>query len=508
MKPYAELFAALVAMLLLSVPACAQSIPPLPLECVIQQISLPNHSARITCLTSASLGASPGASPGKLAVRFPDEFAGIDRLSDRIYSIKAVDAQQSAMPVEIRGNGLYLINISSAGQMQLSYEIRLARALDPSQYALISSLGQDAGIFMMGDMIPRICVGDENCTAPQNILRLKIDPPAGWEIVTTEQREGDAFQIADSSRAIFFLGHIRESTAKIGRMNLRITIAGEWGFQDPVVFSLAESIAREQAALIGGNEQGDFLVTLAPFPQPLTGLRSSAVTIEHTVILLLNPNTDAKQSFKHYCRHLAHEMFHFYLPNAFRIRENFDWFWEGFTRYVALMTLARLRLIDLPEYLNAINAEYEAYVFNPLRSQLSLVKASPDKFANTANYDLIYRKGMLVAALYDLQLRWQSHNRLNLADVMKALYQKHALTGREIGNQEVLREIESVGDFTRLIQDDILGVQPINLAERIKVFGLVIKQNPATPGRLQLIQSAKLSARQRNLISNLAENGH
>ncbi|MEO7632752.1 MAG: hypothetical protein ABIU20_05105 [Blastocatellia bacterium] len=361
---------------------------------------------------------------------------------------------------------------------------------------------------MMGDLLPHICLDDENCRVAQNIARLRIEPPVGWRIATTEQRQGEGFHLEDPSRAVFFLGPLRERTAKIGEMNLRVAIVGDWFFQDPEVFSLAESIARDQAKLIGSNERGEFLVTLAPFPQPLTGLRSSAVTIGHTVILLLNPNNDTRQSFNHYCRHLAHEMFHFYLPNAFHIRENFDWFWEGFTRYIALMTLARLRLIGLPEYLDAINAEYEAYIFNPSRTQMSLIAASPEKFANAANYDLIYRKGMLVAALYDLELRWQSHNRLSLADVIRRLYQKYALTGREVGNQEVLREIESVGDFAWLIRSDIAGVQQINLAERVKIYGLVMNQNPATPGRRQLRQITKLSSRQWNLISNMADNGH
>lgn len=500
MKLYAELFTALIATLFLSAQAYAQTPTSLPLECVIEQVSLPDHSLRIDC--------SLEASTGRMAVGFPDEFAGVDRLSERVFSVKVLDTQRGAMPLEIRGNGLYFVNIKSAGTFHLSFEMRLARAIDPSQYALVSSLGPMAGFFMMGDLLPRICLGDENCPATQNMVRLKIKPPAGWEIITTEQRKGDVFQLVNSSKAIFFLGRVREKMTKIREMNLHVAIAGEWEFQDSVVFSLAESIAREQAALIGGNEQGDFLVTLAPFPQPLTGLRSSAVTIGRTAILLLNPNNDAKQSFNHYCRHLAHEMFHFYLPNAFRIRESFDWFWEGFTRYVALMTLARLRMIDLTEYLDAISSEYESYIFNPLRSKLSLADASPDKFANVAAYDLVYRKGMLVAALYDLQLRWQSHNRMNLADVMKALYQKHALTGHEIGNQEVLQELERVGDFKQLIQDDVLGVKPINLAERIKMFGLVIDQNPIKPGKLQLKQSGKLSVRQRDLISNLAESGH
>lgn len=441
-------------------------------------------------------------------MQFSDKFAGVDRLSERVRSIKIASAQGAALPVEIRGNGLYFVALNSTSPVYLSYEMQLARALDPSQYALVSSLGLDAGVFIIGDLLPRICFGDENCALAQNPMRLKIEPPAGWRIATTEPQQDDSFRLVDPSRAIFFMGRLREGKAKIGEINLRVAIAGDWSFGEQEVFFLAEAIAREQAALVGSRERGEFLVTLAPFPQSLTGLRSSAMAIGRTVVLLLNPNNDASQSFKHYRRHLAHEMFHFYLPNAFRVRENFDWFWEGFTRYVALMTLARLRLIDLPEYLGAINTEYEAYIFNPSRTRLSLIAASPEKFDNAASYDLIYRKGMLVAALYDLELRWQSRGNFSLADVMKALYQNYSLTRREIGNQEVLREMKLLGDFARLIHDDIVGIQQINLTSRVKIYGLVIEPNTAAPGRLQLKPAAKLSSRQQALISKLADDRH
>ncbi|MEK7832723.1 MAG: hypothetical protein AAB401_16640 [Acidobacteriota bacterium] len=459
------------------------------LNCQINHISQLNRSLTISC----SVEAFP---VGKTAINFVDQFAGVDRLSERVHSLKITTANGEALPLEIRGNGLYLFS-AKPGLVKISYDMKLARALDPSQFALISTIGTDAAVLMMADLLPRVCSGEQGCEV-SNPTRLKIAAPAGWQLATTEREGEDVFDIANRSRAVFFLARFREQTTKIGQMNLRVAVAGEWNFTDEEIFPLAAAIARQQAAMIGSREQGDFLVTIAPFPQPLTGLRSSAVTIGRTVVLMLNPNNNSDQTLKHFRRHLAHEMFHFYLPNAFRIRENFDWFWEGFTRYLALVTLAELRLIDLNEYLDAINGEYEAYLFNPSRVQLSLVAASPDKFASAASYDLVYRKGMLVAALYDLELRWQSRSKLNLADVMKALY---ANSDREIGNREVLKELNKLGDFTRLIREDIEGTREIDLAERVKSYGLRIELR----GRARLTTANKLSERQRIMLSGLAK---
>jgi predicted metalloprotease with PDZ domain len=477
------------------------------LSCRIDGISPRDRALSVNCA-----GDLPAE---KFQVRFVDQFAGVDRLSERVYGLKVRDDNGAALLPEIRGDGVYSFSAPGRRRVTIGYEMRLARALDPAQYALVSSLGSDAGFLMAGDLLPRLCSAggsDADCGALAGRIRARIVAPSGWRVATLEKiaagekgGEGD-FEIGDAQHAVFFLGRLREKSVPVGEMNLRIAVAGTWGFSDDEVFGLAESIAREQSAMVGGVAAKDALVTLAPFPHPLTGLRSSAVTLGRTNVLMLNPNDDPVATMAHYRRHLAHEMFHFYLPNAFRVRENFDWFWEGFTRYVALVTLARLRLIGLREYLDAIGTEYEAYWFNPLRAQLSLVAASPEKFASAANYDLVYRKGMLVAALYDLELRWQSQGKRNLADVIRALYREYAIPGREIGNREVLDEMRGAGDFSRLIRDDIETAREIDLNVRIKHYGLLIEWNAAGRGKARLKTATKLSVRQQSLLSELAKN--
>lgn len=497
MKPIAKLVIILLApVLLFTTRAFGQSSP--QLTCLLDQISAANHSLEINC-TVANLPS------GRVAMRFVDAFAGVDRLSERLHSLKVTGAQGATLPLEIRGGGVYLFRADApARPVNIRYEMRLARAFDPAQFALVSGIGAQTAVLILADLLPYFCVGEESCAPSHLAATVKIAPPAGWRIATTEPGRGDGYDVPDLSHAVFFLGRLREQTAKIGQMNLRIALGGEWNFRDQEMFSLAEAIARDQQQMLGGMEHGEFLVTLAPFPQPLTGLRSSAVTLGHTVVLLLNPNNDDRQTFKHYQRHLAHEMFHFYLPNAFRIREHFDWFWEGFTRYVALMTLARLRVVNLREYLDAITAEYGAYRFNPSRTQLSLLAASTEKFASAASYELVYRKGMLVAALYDLELRWQSRGKNNLADVMKSLYQNCAMTGRETGNREILQEMNRWGSFARLISDEIEGVKEIDLVGAVKAYGLIPDNSAFPRNQLRLIPARKLTERQRQVLTPLA----
>ena len=470
---------------------------PAKLNCRIDRISPKDRHLSVNCLVSTPPSSS-------LSVRFTDQFAGLDRLSERVFNLKIRDEKGGILPPEIHGDGLYLLKNSDHSPMiTIDYEIRLARVLDPSQYALTSSLGPEAGSLMLNDLLPKICANEDGECETKPAL-VQIVPPADWKIATTEKTEGDLFEVADPQGAVFFLGRLRERTIPVNSMRIKLAVAGAWSFRDDDILALTEAIAREQAAIMESVEEGDFLVTLAPFPLPLTGLRSSALTVKRTVVLQLNANDNPMQTFAHFRRHLAHEMFHFYLPNAFRVRENFDWFWEGFTRYIALLTIARLRLIGLREYLNAIGEEYEAYAFNPSRTQVSLIAASPEKFANYASYDLVYRKGMLVAALYDLELRWQSKGSHKVADVMRGLYQDYARHHLEVGNSEILSALNRMGNFTELIRNDIEGTREIAIIERIKPYGLVIEWSPATRGKVSITKSSKLSARQRSLFEQLA----
>lgn len=478
--------ALLVWSLILASGSVVAQPPPL---CRVSNISPANRTLSVNCAIST-------AESSRLVLSFLDRFAGLERVSERIVNIRVKDASGGTVPLELRGNGVYAFNTpKSSDLLELGYEVKLARALEPGQYALTSSLGPEAGFLFATDLFPQGLYSSGR-------LRVAIDAPEGWQIATTSAENGKAYELSDTRGAIFFLGRLRLTSFEVGRMHFRLAIAGTWEFSDRISTETCESIARAQAARVDSGEEGDYLVTLAPFPLPLTGLRSAALARDHTVVLMLNPGNDGAKTLRHYQRHLAHEMFHFYLPNAFRIKENFDWFWEGFTRYLALVTLVETRRITFEDLLAAVADEYEVYSVNPLRSRTSLLSASPEKFSDVANYEIVYRKGLVVAALFDLELRWQTRGKSQLADSIRSLYQVYARTGRDVGNKEVLDELSRAGSFSGFIADYIEGVREIDLAAALEPYGIVIDRG-GVQSRPRLVVSQRLSERQRAALKAL-----
>lgn len=472
------------------------------LTCRFGQIRPVERSLSVECTMA-------GLVQGKaVALRFRDRFAGIDRLSERIYGIRATtDGDAGRLPLEIHGDGLYVMTPGNDGEaIQLTYELRLGRALDPSQYGLVSSLGPQSGILHPVDILPQICSESANDCA-ESPVRLRVDPPDGWKSIISSEAKDGVFEIAQPSSTLILLGQFREREFSAGSMRLRAVIAGAWGFSDEEFFTLAESIAKEQASMIESRESGDYVVTLTPFPLPLTGLRSSGICVGRSAVLMLNQGNVPQQSMGLLRRHLAHEMFHYYLPNVFNVRENFDWFWEGFTRYAAMLTLTRQKLLDLQGYLDAIGEEYESYYYNPLSAHRSLIAASAEKFSNQSMADLVYRKGTLVAALYDLEVRRQSKGALSLVDALKTLYHNYAKQSATVGNREVLTELGRLGDLAGIIRDDIEGVREIDLPERVKPYGLFLEWSRATSGKAKITVAPKASAEKKRILNGILGEG-
>ena len=464
-------------------------------SCQIFEISPENHSLKIQCQL---IKVAPNS---KIELRFLDRFAGIENLSQRVSTLRIKDENDQRLLPEMSSNGLYRFLSRNSSVIKVNFEMRLSQvsgaARDPGNYALTSSLSRETGFFLLSDLLPEICISNQ---CQNNNLQLFLQPPAEWSAASTESKTDDFYTISDWRKTTFFIGKLRRKTLQVNQMTVEVAIAGEHSIRDEEVMNIAKAIADEQSKMLGITNKNNYLVTLAPFPIPITGLRSSALTRGRTVIMMMNAEPNEKLALKHFQKHLAHEMFHYYLPEGFNVRENFDWFWEGFTRYIALLTLHRLRMFDLPAMLEEMSYEYQFYASNPLRNKLSLVDLSPEKFANPASYELIYHKGTLVAWLYDLELRTQTDGRKNVLTVIRDLNQIYGNFQKEMGNREIIEVLATAAKLDSFMNDYIKGTKEIDLTDRLKKYGLSVEGNMS---RLSI--KPKWSKKQQALIEGLSQ---
>ena len=476
----------------------APAVSAASLYCQITPQFQTERSYKISCM-AANLPAAQ-----KVELRFLDQFAGSTQLSDRVSGLRIKDIDNVKLLPELYGGGVFRMKTRADGNLAFEYEIKPARimgaAADPGKYALLSSLNENYGTILLADILPELCsVNANNCSPPA--VRLKFILPANWEVATTEGESYGSYESATPARAVFFIGKLRKKIVNIGGTNLEIALAGDWRLSDMQLALTTATLAQEQSKFMRATPRGNHLVTLMPFPIPLTGLRSAALTRGQSVVMMLNPDNDAPSTLKLYQRLLAHEMFHFYVPEAFQIRENFDWFWEGFARYIGLLTMNRLGWLSRQELWQEMQNEFDYYRINLLRDAVSLINASPEKFADAASYNLIYHKGTLVAWLYDLETRRQSEGHKNITDAVVELYKNYAHTNSPIGNREVLATLRNAGKFDSFIQKYIEGTASIDLTDVLKPMGLSSEMNS---GRTRITVSKQLSSAQKKILNSFA----
>ena len=63
-------------------------------------------------------------------------------------------------------------------------------------------------------------------------------------------------------------------------------------------------------------------------------------------MLLMGTGGSRKQRLNRLGILLSHELFHLWVPNSLSLDGDYDWFFEGFTLYLALLTDVRLGLIS------------------------------------------------------------------------------------------------------------------------------------------------------------------
>jgi predicted metalloprotease with PDZ domain len=190
-------------------------------------------------------------------------------------------------------------------------------------------------------------------------------------------------------------------------------------------------------------------------------------------------------------------MLHLWVPNALKLEGDYDWFFEGFTMYVALRTALELKLIKFDGFLNTLGSSYKYYVEHP--DELSLVEASETRWTITSGYAHVYIKAMLVAFLYDLMLRKESGGKATLADRYRGLFNGGVTDGAN-GNEAIIKLLGSSPALKDFVKSYIENRRPLKLEELVRVYGLQVHWRDM---KTKLTVGDKLDPDQKQLLRSL-----
>lgn len=428
---------------------------------------------------------------GTRAWSFRGVYGSLNNLGERIENLSLADAQGIEIAARKLAPGEYTAEREAT---KASYELKLDPPRGTNDAAHVSWLTNARGVLMPGDLLPLPAM---RCT-------LSLTLPDGWKVATLETRNGGGqYEIEDAESSVFFVGaDLRSMQANAGGMKITYATAGGWAFTDEDVAGVVRAIVERHARGAGSLPRRSALIVLAPFPQSADASRWNAETRGGTVFFLSGRSASKSAGLARLSVPLAHEILHLWIPNALEFSGDYAWFYEGFTVYQATRVSVELGYLTFQDYLDSLARAYDNYLAQREQDKLSLVEASARRWGDGGS--LIYHKGMLVAALYDLNVRWNTRGKRSLEDVYRALFRR-LRTGADkpVGNAAVIAALDSIAGTSDFSKRYIERPSRLDLTDALSTFGLKV-EHAGTRTRIGVADS--VSDAQRDLLRRIGYN--
>jgi len=326
--------------------------------------------------------------------------------------------------------------------------------------------------------------------------------PAGWRVATAlppAARE-NAYGAKDLDTLVdspIELGLFRSASVTCAGVEHAFAIWPPDAINDANLHRLLEgtkTIVETEAKLLGGGlPHGGYTFILHFSPKGRGGLEHR----DSTTLLAAPTAFDTRDGFLDLLSLVAHEYFH--LWNVKRLRpeglspyryeeENYTrllWWFEGATSYFDWRVLRLAKLCTETEYLDHLAAELGYLEQTPGRLVHSLEEASFDAWIklyrpdeNSPNSTVsYYRKGELVCALLDLEMRVRTSGARCLDDVLRHLWATYGKDERPVPEHAMQQIFEDVAGVAMgdLFEAWIRGTADVDAASTLAKVGLVIE---------------------------------
>lgn len=385
---------------------------------------------------------------------FINSYASTLGLADRVQDLRA----DATSPVKKISPGIFQ---AERPLDAVTYEVRLTldRVNNPAH---VSWLTAEGGVLMLVDLLPTEVTQD----GPINV---RFDLPPGWRLPSFLLSQGLDSVIEDPVNAVISVSpSIRTYSKKFSGMQLDVGMSGTWMFSPNKVTEAAAQVLREYLKLTRFPLPNPRLL-IAPLPKG--GPDSwQAQARGSTLLLLIDPRANYKNWIGQLKVILTHELLHLWVPNALTLKGDYDWFFEGFTLYQALITALDLRVISFDEYLNTLARVYDSYRTKPDR--LTLIEASEQRWTSATS--TVYDKGMLVAFIYDLRLRFESRGQSKLSDTYAELFRKYVSKTVD-ANEAIMALLTASVSTGALLKSYVEERRPLELNGTLREYGLVLQ---------------------------------
>jgi predicted metalloprotease with PDZ domain len=349
-----------------------------------------------------------------------------------VEGLRVSGAGGAPLPVQDLGGGDF--RLPAGGRVRASWRVRLEHDRHPWP-AGMEEVGYrtDEGVMLTGYSLFLADGGD----AMQGPIEVAFALPPGWRAHTPWQARADGgFDVASRRELLsnaLFLGTAQAASLETGGVELTLVLGRRYLPARERFERLLRTQLASYADLFGGPPRASrYLIVVNEHASGDGGAFASSFS------QFVQGDADARNEVI-WGYVMAHELLHFW--NGLTLvpaDEREEWFKEGVTDYLTIMTLARNGLIDEPLLFKRLENVPRRYLIARWAQRLgmSVREAGRDK---QPNRQLVYGGGSLAALALDVAMRERSGDRVGLPDLLRAMHAEFGSTGKPYALADIER---------------------------------------------------------------------
>lgn len=454
------------------------------LLCVAASGARANEGTKVTISISTSGEARVEAESTPMrSWSFRNAYAGALGIAERVQGFRAFTNSGGDARGRKSATGEFRSELDAA---RISYGVKLSQPT-PGDVSHTSWLVGERGFLMLADVLP---MDFQTATVEFRV-------PPGWSIESSIAPDVNGhYEATSPEKAVFFVGRsLRKTSKKIDGTILDTVVSGNWQFKDGDASKAAIRVFKKYLELTGFRLPTKSVIMIAPLPVTAGSTKWRAETRGSTVVLLMDPAAQVPNWNGQLGVIFTHEILHLWVPNSLKLQGDYDWFFEGFTLYIALRTALELKIINFKEFLDTLARVYDSYL--SYADNISLIEAAEKRWTSAGSF--VYDKGMLVAFFYDLLIRKETGGKTTLAQRYRDLFNGGVADGEQ-GNDAIIAWLGSspaTKDFTKSY---IETGRELDLDRVLSAYGLHLN---ASGKSSQLRVASELHPDQRRLLRSL-----
>ncbi len=361
--------------------------------------------------------------------------------ADLVRGLVASDGKGQSLAITDLGEGDF--ELSGQGRVHLRYDV----ALEHDRHAWPAGVEEVSYHTSEGLM----ATGYALLLAPGDGMEGDIDVrfklPKGWTANTPWQTTGDNRFTVSNRRELLnnalFLGTAESETLAVGGVSLTLVLGKRYRDSKPLFVELLGKQMLAYGELFGGEPLSQRYLVIVNEGVDDGGAFASSFS------QMIGGDADAGNRLG-WGYVMSHELLHFW--NGLSLvpsdpRE--EWFKEGITDYLTVVTQSRNGLLDEPKLFWRLENTARRYLFARVGQRLGMTvrDAGADK---QANRELVYGGGALAGFALDIELRKASDGRIGLPDLMRLLYAESGKPGKTYSLPDLQRHAQALigKDFT------------------------------------------------------------